>query len=233
MSSRAIRVLLVDADVAASRAARDYLAQSEVEVHVLPDPAVVLSDLDKIRADILLVDVSIPDVDGLSLCRRLRQRSSTPIIMLSGQDEVQLRVRALDDGADDVVLKPFALPELLARIRARVRRSRGDLVSTPQHIEVGSLIVDLAKRTVTLGERPIKVTGMELAVLTVLAARAGKPVSREAILRAVHGSEDASFDRSIDVIVSRLRSKLELDPRHPELIKTVRRGGYMLAIRHE
>ena len=227
-SARAIRALLVDNDVELSRVVREFLEPEGVEVHVLPDGETAITELDKIRADVVLIEISLPGSDGLSLCRKLRSNSVTPIITMSGRDDLELRVRALDDGADDFMLKPVDLRELLARVRAHVRRARGELVLARDRIAVGSLVIDLARRGACVRGLTITLTTAEFAVLALLAQRAGRPVTRDELLQAQHGTEDAAFQRSIDVLISRLRSKLELDPRTPTLIKTVRGAGYML-----
>jgi len=138
-------------------------------------------------------------------------------------------VLGLEVGADDYVTKPFSPRELLARIRANVRRVRGQAGPVAETIEVGALVLDPSRMTVTLGGKPIEVTAYEFSILRALAQRPGKVLSREQLLDLAKGSADLSFDRSIDVHVSRLRAKLGDDSRSPKILKTVRGAGYMLA----
>ena len=182
--------------------------------------------------DLAILDWMIPKISGIELCRRLRNRTETqnlPIILLTARGEESDRVRGLTTGADDYVTKPFSPRELLARIRANVRRVRGQAGPAPEIIQVGALALDTANMTVTLDGKPIEVTAYEFSILRALAQRPGKVLSREQLLDLAKGSADLSFDRSIDVHVSRLRAKLGDDSRNPKILKTVRGAGYMLA----
>jgi two-component system response regulator RstA len=152
-----------------------------------------------------------------------------PIIMVTARTSEIDAVVGLEVGADDYVTKPFSPRELLARIRANVRRVRGHAGPTPETITVGGLVLDPAKMTATLDGAPIDVTAYEFSILRALAQRPGKVLSREQLLDLAKGSADLSFDRSIDVHVSRLRAKLGDDSRSPKILKTVRGVGYLLA----
>jgi DNA-binding response OmpR family regulator len=171
----------------------------------------------------------LPGRDGVEVCRQLRGRSDVPIIMVTARGEESDRVLGLEVGADDYVTKPFSPRELLARIRANVRRVRGQAGPAPETIQVGGLVLDPAKMTVALDGNPIDVTAYEFSILRALAQRPGKVLSREQLLDLAKGSADLSFDRSIDVHVSRLRAKLGDDSRSPKILKTVRGVGYLLA----
>jgi DNA-binding response OmpR family regulator len=175
------------------------------------------------------LDLMLPGRDGVEVCRQLRGRSDVPIIMVTARGEESDRVLGLEVGADDYVTKPFSPRELLARIRANVRRVRGQAGPAPETIQVGGLVLDPAKMTVALDGNPIDVTAYEFSILRALAQRPGKVLSREQLLDLAKGSADLSFDRSIDVHVSRLRAKLGDDSRSPKILKTVRGVGYLLA----
>jgi DNA-binding response OmpR family regulator len=152
-----------------------------------------------------------------------------PIIMITARGEEADRVLGLEIGADDYLPKPFAPRELLARIRAQVRRARGRAGPRLQPVFVGDLALDPGRRTATLNGVPLDLTGYEFSLLYALAGRAGRVLSREQLMELAKGSADESFERSIDVHVSRLRQKLGDDPRSPRLIKTVRGVGYQYA----
>jgi DNA-binding response OmpR family regulator len=177
----------------------------------------------------VLLDLMLPGKDGLEVCRELRARSDVPIIVLTARGEEADRVLGLELGADDYLAKPFSPRELLARIRAVVRRARGRAGPEAGVVRVGGLVVDPAARRVTLDGRDIALTGYEFALLDALARRAGRVLSREQLMELAGGNAEEAFDRSIDVHVSRLRQKLGDDPKRPRLIKTVRGAGYLLA----
>ena len=179
--------------------------------------------------DLLILDIMMPGRSGLDICRDVRARSPVPIILLTAKDQEVDKVVGLEVGADDYVTKPFSPRELLARIRATVRRVRGQAGPAKQTIQVGGLVLDPQRMTVTLDGKSIEVTAYEFSILRALAQRPGKVLSREQLLDLAKGSADLSFDRSIDVHVSRLRAKLGDDSRNPRILKTVRGVGYLLA----
>jgi len=176
----------------------------------------------------VLLDLMLPGLDGMEVCRQIRQRHAVPIIMVTARIEQADRVRGLEDGADDYVTKPFQSRELLARIRAQARRARGDVGPKAEKIVVGRLAIDLATREVTIRGAPVALTTNEFALISVLAQRAGRVLNREQLLQVIHGSADDAFDRSIDIMISRVRVKLEEDPKNPRILKTIRGAGYML-----
>jgi len=179
--------------------------------------------------DVVLLDLMLPSRDGLQICRAIRERSDVPIIVLTARGEEADRVMGLELGADDYLAKPFSPRELLARIRAVVRRVRGQAGPSNRPVVVGPLRIDPAARTATLEGRPLELTSYEFTLLRVFAERAGRVLSREQLLDLAKGSAEESFDRSIDVHVSRLRHKLGDDARHPRWLKTVRGVGYLFA----
>jgi DNA-binding response OmpR family regulator len=179
--------------------------------------------------DAVLLDVMLPDVDGFELCRRIRARSSVPILMLTARGEELDRVLGLELGADDYLPKPFSPRELLARLRAILRRASSSRTGPADLLRFGRLEVDRAARCVRLDGRECELTSHQFELLRVLAENAGRALSRDQIMDALRGHPLASFDRSIDVHVSRIRAAIEDDPGHPRRIQTVRGVGYVFA----
>jgi DNA-binding response OmpR family regulator len=182
----------------------------------------------RVRPDVVLLDLMLPGMSGLEICRRLREWVDIPVIIVTARSEEADRVMGLEGGADDYVSKPFSSRELLARVRAHARRARGKAGPTAPRLELGALVVDGTTMTASIRGRRLSLTTQEFALLRVLAERAGRVLGREQLLLLVHGSADEAFDRSIDVHVSRLRHKLEDDPRNPRMLKTIRGVGYVL-----
>ena len=226
----AIRVLYVEDDARLARLTAEYLESHGLEVHVVPQGDTAVADVQRIRPDVVLLDLMLPGIDGFEVCRRIRSRHDVPIIMVTARAEADDRVRGLEGGADDYVAKPFQSRELLARVRAQARRIRGEAGPKPERLVVGELVIELGTREVTMRGQPVALTTNELSVIAALAQRPGRVLSREELLQTVHGTLDDAFDRSIDVIISRLRGKLELDAKNPRLVKTIRGAGYMLAV---
>jgi len=180
--------------------------------------------------DVIVLDLMLPGIDGLEVCRRIRAASRVPILMLTAKGDETDRIVGLEMGADDYLPKPFNPRELLARIRAVLRRAGSDEPSEASPVlRAGPLVVDAGSRTVTVGGRPVDLTTAEFDILHALAASAGRVLSRDQLLQQVHGEGWAAYDRSVDVHVSRIRQKIEDDPRRPALLKTVRGVGYQLA----
>jgi DNA-binding response OmpR family regulator len=225
----ALLALLVEDDLRLARLTREYLEGHGVAVQHVSDGARAVEVALAGRFDAVLLDLMLPGRDGLEICRELRSRSDVPILVLTARGEEADRVMGLELGADDYLAKPFSPRELLARIRAVVRRARGRAGPVAGVVRVGGLVVDPAARRVTLGGKDVVLTGYEFALLDALARRAGRVLSREQLMELARGSAEEAFDRSIDVHVSRLRQKLGDDPKRPRLIKTVRGAGYVLA----
>ena len=228
-----IRVLYVEDNEVLARLTTQQLQLHAIEVHVVPTGELALAEIARLRPELVLLDVELPGLDGFEVCRRLRTRTSVPIMMVTAAATTADRVRGLEEGADDFVTKPFEIRELVARIRAQVRRARGELGPRRERVEVGDLVVDPAEHLAMLRGTTLALTSTELALLHVLASHAGNVLEREQLVEALHGSADSAFDRSIDVLVSRLRGKLGDDPKQPRLLKTVRRVGYVLTARVE
>ena len=222
-----IRVLLVDDDVRLHELLASYLEQNGVQVAKAFDGPSGLTQLENGTFDAVLLDVMMPGIDGLEVCRRIRQKSRIPVIMLTAKGDETDRVVGLELGADDYVAKPFSPRELLARLRAVLRRSTPEAVA--ERIVVGDLTIEPGSRAVKLGVDAIELTGIEFDILLALARRAGRVVPREALLDEAGRGDVTVSERTVDVHISHLRQKLRDDPRSPRRIKTVRGIGYVLA----
>jgi DNA-binding response OmpR family regulator len=222
-----LALLLVEDDVKLARLTAEYLARNGVTVTHVTDGDEGLREARRRTHDAVLLDLNLPTVDGIAVCREIRAHSDVPILMVTARVDEVNRVLGLDVGADDYVSKPFSPRELLARVRATVRRARG-MAGPSAVLRVGPLELSMASMTATLGGRPLELTGYEFLILRVLAERKGRVLTREQIMELAKGSTDEAFDRSIDVRISRLRQKLEQNPRKPSILRTVRGAGYML-----
>ncbi|HEX9126872.1 MAG TPA: response regulator transcription factor [Methylomirabilota bacterium] len=221
--------LLIDDDARLGTLVAEYLGQHEIDVTTVGDGPRGLAAIQKHRPDLVLLDLMLPGMDGLEVCRKIRataEWSGLPVIMLTAKGEDVDKVVGLEVGADDYLAKPFNPRELLARIRAVLRRANP--AATPARLRVGRLELDFAAREVTVSGKRRVLTHHEFELLATLARATGRVLSREQILDALKG-ESEPFDRSIDVHIAKLRAKLEPDPKEPRYIKTVRGVGYMLA----
>jgi len=230
-----IEALLVEDDVRLARLTARFLQARGVVLTHIDHGDAALVEARRHDYDVVLLDLMLPGKDGLSLCSQIRRHSDVPIIMVTARGAEDERVRGLELGADDYLAKPFSSRELLARMRALVRRRRG--LAGPSHrpfkLDDVGLRLDPQRMEATLEGRRLELTSHEFAVLCVLAEQAGTVVSRTALLDRIHGDAgaEAAFNRSIDVHVSRLRKKLGdgLRPAGRKLIRTVRGRGYMLS----
>ena len=224
------RILMIDDDEQLVALVREYLASAGFQVEGAGDGPAGLAAIRRAAPDLVLLDLMLPGLDGLEVCRRLRQTSRVPVLMLTARGDATDRVVGLELGADDYLPKPFEPRELLARIRAVLRRSGETPEAAPATpLVVGSLVVHPAARRVTVDGREVELTTAEFELLHALAAGAGRVLSRDQLLERVHGGAVEGYDRSVDVHMSRLRAKLGDDPRRPRLLKTVRGVGYQLA----
>ncbi len=228
-------ILVIEDDARLAQMVADYLSQSGYSVEVCGDGRSGLARLrDTGRAiDLVLLDLMLPDIDGLDVCRQIRALPSTlartPVVMLTAKGDPMDRVVGLEIGADDYLPKPFEPRELLARIRAVLRRRHdGPGPATPV-LRVGSLEIDRDARTVTVTGRLCDLTSYQFDLLTAMAERAGRVLTRDQIMEAVRGRELEAFDRSIDVHMGRIRAAIEADPKAPKRILTVRGVGYVFA----
>jgi two-component system, OmpR family, phosphate regulon response regulator OmpR len=222
------RVLIIDDDRKLAGMLVEYLRPRGIEADVAPDAARGLSELGRKPYDAVVLDVMLPDLDGFEVCRRLRAGSDVPILMLTARGDPEDRVVGLELGADDYLPKPFDPRELLARLRAIMRR-RSASAAAPPVLRFGRLEIDPAARQARLGGQVRPLTGYQFDILHLLARHAGRVLSRDAILERLRSDPGDSFDRSIDVHVSRIRAAIEEDPHRPRRLVTVRGAGYQLA----
>ena len=220
------RVLLIDDDVRLYELLASYLEQNGVKVTCAGDGRKGLAALDAGAFDAVLLDVMMPGMDGLEVCKRIRQKSSIPILMLTAKGDETDRVVGLELGADDYIPKPFSPRELLARLRAVLRRASPETVA--ERLVAGNIVVDVPARSVRVAEREVELTGIEFDILVALVRRAGRVVPREALLSEAGRGDVAVGERTVDVHISHLRQKLGDDPRAPRIIRTVRGIGYVL-----
>jgi two-component system phosphate regulon response regulator OmpR len=217
------RLLIIDDDARLAAMLRDYLGASGYSVEVAGDIATGVAALHARSAQLLILDLMLPDGDGLEACRRLRAEGvAMPILMLTAD-----RVIGLEIGADDYLGKPFEPRELLARIKALLRRAPGR--TDDASMRFGRLEIDRAARSVRVNGEARALTSHQFELLVALAERAGRVLSREQLMDLVRGAALDAFDRSIDVHIARIRAAIEDDPRHPKRIVTVRGSGYVFA----
>jgi DNA-binding response OmpR family regulator len=228
------RVLLVDDDAKLSEMLRDYLGRNGFSVDSRLDATSGLAAFRQSPPDVLILDVMLPDGDGLEICRTVRSESDVPVLMLTARGEATDRIVGLELGADDYLPKPFDPRELLARLRAVLRRGPLRGVEDPDRVlRFGKLEIDPAGRTVRVGEELRELTGYQFELLLALARNAGRVLSRDRLMELVRGEQLGAFDRSIDVHISRIRSAIEDDPQSPRRVLTVRGAGYVLAARQD
>jgi DNA-binding response OmpR family regulator len=224
---RDVRVLVVEDDREIARAVSLELGHAGYEPSVVSDGPAALSAVSDWGPDLVLLDLGLPTLDGIEVCRRIRTTSFTPIVVLTARGSVQDRVAGLDAGADDYVAKPFSLEELMARVRSTLRRAR--LRDEGERLESGDLVLDARGRRVTLGGQPVDLTPREFDLLELFMRHPGVALSRERVLSAVWGYEFLGGSNVIDSYVRYLRRKLE-PPGRPRLIQTVRGVGYALRL---
>jgi two-component system phosphate regulon response regulator OmpR len=228
------RILLVDDDPRLAEMVSEYLGTAGFRVTIAPDGRAGLERLSRAPFDALVLDLMLPDMDGLEVCRQVRASAAStaeiPILMLTARGDAMDRVVGLELGADDYLPKPFEPRELLARLRAVLRRRRhGGADSAADVLRVGRLEIDRGSREARLDGEARPLTAYQFALLEALAGHAGRVLSREAIMDLVKGELLEAFDRSIDVHVSRIRQAIEDDPKKPRRIITVRGAGYVFA----
>jgi two-component system phosphate regulon response regulator OmpR len=222
------RILLVEDDPRLAEMLQEYLGQAGFGVTAVSMGAAALERLNEAEFDAVVLDLMLPDMDGLEVCRRLRAQGDTPVLMLTARGDAIDRIVGLELGADDYLPKPFEPRELLARLRAIVRR-RLRRAANEKALHFGRLELDTAARSVRLDGKVCELTGYQFDLLVALAKNAGRVMSREILMDLVKGESFESFDRSIDVHVSRIRACIEDNPKKPRRVITVRTAGYVFA----
>ena len=220
--------LVIDDEVQIRRLLRVVLESAEYQVHEAETAAQGLTDAATRRPDVVLLDLGLPDSDGVNVLRRLREWSQVPVIVLSVRDDEEGKVAALDAGADDYVTKPFSSAELLARLRAAQRKTRPE--EETSRFKSGDLIVDLTARVVTRAGHEVKLTATEYALLRLFVRHAGRVLTHRQILREIWGPKSEEHRQYLRVYVTHLRQKIERDPAAPELVKTEPGIGYRLEL---
>ncbi|KRF13971.1 two-component system response regulator [Nocardioides sp. Soil797] len=217
------RVLVVDDDASLAEMLTIVLRQEGFDARVCPRGDLALAEFRDYRPDVLLLDLMLPGKDGIDVCKEIRAESGIPIVMLTAKGDTVDVVVGLESGADDYIVKPFKPKELVARIRARVRRTEN---SPQESLTIGDLSIDVAGHSVTRGSEKVNLTPLEFDLLVCLARKPWQVFTREVLLEQVWGYRHAADTRLVNVHVQRLRSKVEHDPENPEIVVTVRGVGY-------
>ena len=219
------RILIIDDDADLNALLTEYLGRFGHQLRSATTAARGLSELRRELPDLVILDIMLPDIDGLSLCREIRGEFDVPIVMLTARGEVADRVMGLELGADDYVPKPFEPRELVARIQSVIRRtaSKAPLIGA---LEFDGLRLEKETRRVTLDNQAVELTTMEFELLTILMQSHGRVLSRNYLIERLRGIDVDVYDRSIDMLVSRLREKLRDNVQSPRFIKTIRLTGY-------
>ena len=227
------QLLMIEDDARLAAMVGEYLTQSGYGVTHAGDGESGLALLHDAPVDLVVLDLMLPGIDGLEVCRRIRAQpgdgARVPVLMLTAKGDPMDRIVGLELGADDYLPKPFEPRELLARIRAVLRRQQTGVAPEHRLLRFGSLEIDRDARLVTVGGQPAELTSYQFDLLVALAERAGRVLTREQIMEAVRGRELEAFDRSIDVHMGRIRAAIEADVKSPKRILTVRGVGYVFA----
>ena len=229
-------LLMIEDDSRLAQMVAEYLGQSGLEVSHATDGQSGLAQLQNHSAappDLVILDLMLPDMDGLEVCRRIRALQNAcaqvPVLMLTAKGDPMDRIIGLEMGADDYLPKPFEPRELLARVRAVLRRRTDGATPPAKQMRFGALEIDRDARTVTVGAQTCDLTSYQFDLLVALAERAGRVLTRDQIMEVVRGRELDAFDRSIDVHMGRIRAAIEVDAKNPKRILTVRGVGYVFA----
>jgi DNA-binding response OmpR family regulator len=219
-------ILLIEDDARLAEMVSEYLGEAGFKVSIVGEGRKGLERLSRESYDALVLDLMLPDMDGLELCRQLRVKFDTPVLMLTARGDTMDRVVGLEVGADDYLPKPFEPRELLARLRAILRRRQSGPAGT---LRFGRLEIDRDAHVVRVDGAERSLTGHQFTLLLALADKAGRVLSRDSLMDLVRGEALEAFDRSIDVHISRIRAAIEDDPKKPRRILTVRGVGYVFA----
>lgn len=218
-----VRVLVVDDDAALAEMIGIVLHSEGFATDTVVDGAAAVEAFRSTQPDLVLLDLMLPGMDGIEICRRIREESGVPIVMLTAKSDTADVVQGLEAGADDYIPKPFKPKELVARVRARLRRQDE---GSAEHLQIGDLTIDVAGHRVLRGEEPINLTPLEFDLLVALARKPWQVFSREVLLEQVWGYRHQADTRLVNVHVQRLRAKVEKDPERPQVVVTVRGVGY-------
>ncbi|MGN6183514.1 MAG: response regulator transcription factor [Thermoanaerobaculia bacterium] len=223
-------ILVVEDELLMRRTLQDLLQREGFVVTTAGTVAEALGEVNRRDFALILLDIVLPDGDGLDACRRIRERHRMPIVMLSTKRQLEDRVAGLENGADDYIAKPFEPAEVIARVRAQLRRA-GQFSSDGDGrvIRSGALTVDPALRDALINGKPAGLTHKEFELLHLLATRAGKAVSRDFLIEQLWSEDELGSDKNVAVYIRRIRQKIEKDPDDPEILLTVRGFGYRLA----
>lgn len=223
------KILIVEDDEPIAQGLRDNLEFEHYEVAIASDGHAALRLVGELRPDLILLDIRLPRLSGYEVCRKLRAGGDrTPILMLTARGEEEDRVLGLDLGADDYITKPFSIRELLARVRAQLRRSSSS-PQLPDEMKCGEIVIDFRRYEARRGDQPVELTRKEFGVLRLLKAREGAVVTRDELLETVWGFDAPQTTRTVDNHIATLRAKLEPDPANPRYLHTVHGVGYKLA----
>lgn len=226
LSPASTKVLLVEDDLKLAGLVAQFLAQHGFDVHCVHRGDEAVQAFERCRPGLVVLDLMLPGLSGLQVCRAIRSQADTPIVILTAREDDLDHILGLESGADDYVIKPIQPPVLLARLRALQRRKGGDSGGRDS-LEFGRLSIDKASREVRLGDEVVELSTMEFELLWMLASAAGQILSRDEILSHLRGIAFDGLNRSVDVYVSKLRSKLRDNPREPLCIKTIWGKGYL------
>jgi two-component system, OmpR family, KDP operon response regulator KdpE len=227
--TRPVLILLVDDEVSIQRAMAPLLRSRGYAVAAAGSGREALEAFERERPDLVILDLGLPDVDGIDVCRQIRDRADTPILILSARGAEKEKVAALDQGADDYVTKPFGPDELVARVRAALRRSLGREASLHGQLVRGDLTIDFDRHRVQRGDAEVRLTPKEFELLTLLATHAGRVLTHRSILKAIWGIHSVDQPEHLRVLMGQLRRKIEPDPAHPQYLITEPWVGYRFA----
>ena len=217
------KALLIDDDQKLGDLLKNYLKSYDIDLSAINDPRNAIDTINNLAPDLLILDVMMPHINGFELCKMIREESDTPIIILSARGESDDKVKGIDLGADDYLSKPFEARELVARIHSLLRRTQKDLVGSSDQI----FEVDQQRLEVSLNGNVLDLTTKEFELMDLFIKNPGVIFTRDEIIKEIKGIDAHLFSRSIDILISRLRHKIENDPKEPKLIKTIWGKGYM------
>lgn len=223
------RALIIDDDEALAEMLSEFLEARDLEVVTRFRADTGLAALEEESFDAVILDVMLPDLDGFEVCKRIRERSNIPVLMLTARGDETDRIVGLEIGADDYLAKPFSPRELLARLRAVLRRTQPTGPTSHRSLRFGRLEIDRDARVVAIEGERRRLTSHQFELLLVLAENAGRVLSRDQLMQNLRGHSADAFDRSIDIHVSRIRAAIEDDPKNPRRLLTVRGAGYVFA----